>query len=418
VSSAATISRGAHGLVLAGAGFLVLCTLAAFAEEPRGAVVAFGLYGFVLHTVFGKAYGLLPAYFDRDLAVPRAPLAQLPLSVLGALLLSVTVGSTAADSLPIDAETAGEAGALLWATGAAVFLATIALTIRDNPTGAETGTSASKEHLARLDRVANLAMPIALGYLALGAYEHAAHAIDAGLPTLTDSSLAISHVLAVGTAALLVFAIGARLLPRLLRAEVPDVLVGAVLASGSLGPLFLVGWFGSRYGDSVGGMPAEGLLHGAIGLLSIAVVGHAIVVGLLVRRAPAPRLGAYGVIAGAIGGVVTVAAGGLIGLGERAELVAIHPRLGLLGFLGLTILGVVYHFYPPAVAGDRGDDVATASLVLFGGGLLIELLGVIAGEGRPDGLATTAIDAGRGLAVLGALAYAGLLVAIVYQRYS
>jgi len=139
---------------------------------------------------------------------------------------------------------------------------------------------------------------------------------------------------------------------------------------------------------------------------------------LLVRRAPAPRRGAYGVIAGAIGGVVTVAAGGLIGLGERAELVAIHPRLGLLGFLGLTILGVGYHFYPPAVAGDRGDDVATASLVLFGGGLLIELLGVIAGEGRPDGLATTAIDAGRGLAVLGALAYAGLLVAIVYQRYS
>jgi len=411
VSSAATVSRGARGFVLAGAVFLVLCTLAAFTEAPRTTVVAMGLYGFVFHTIFGKAYGLLPAYFDRELALPRAPLTQLPLSVAGTLCLAVSSGSTAAEKLPIEPSTATDVGALLWAIGAAAFLVTIALTIRDNMTGAETGTADSKAHLARLDRVANAAMPIALGYLAIATYSLAGTVLD--LPGPIDSSIGISHLLAVGTAALLVFAIGSRLLPRLLRADVPDPIVWVVLASGAAGPALLVGWFDPE----IGARSADGLLHGAIALLAVAVLGHAVLVGLLVRRAPAPRLGAYGVVAGAIGGLVTVGAGGLIGLGERLSLISIHPRLGLLGFLGLTILGVVYHFYPPAVAGERGERAAETSMLLLGGGLSIELVAVLAGDGRPGDTVALAIDAGRGLAVLGALAYAGLLLAIVAQRY-
>jgi hypothetical protein len=227
-----------------------------------------------------------------------------------------------------------------------------------------------------------------------------------------ERSVAASHLLAVGTAALLVFAIGARLLPRLLRADVPDSLAVAVLATGAVGPALLVGWFDG----GIAGTSGEGLLHGAIALVGIAVLGHAVLVSLLLVRAPAPRLGAYGVLAGAIGGVGTVAAGGLIGLGERIELYAIHPRLGLLGFLGLTILGVVYHFYPPAVAGDRGDLVASASLCSLGGGVALELLAVLYAAGQPTGTTESAIDAGQWLAVLGALAYAGLLVAIVVKR--
>ncbi|GAB3683662.1 hypothetical protein GCM10028857_11540 [Salinarchaeum chitinilyticum] len=403
--------------MLAGGGFLVACTLAAFAGEPRSTVVAFGLYGFVLHTVFGKAYGLLPAYFDRDLAVPRAPLLQLPFSAVGAFCLAVTPGSTAADRLPVDPAAAGDLGAILWALGATVFLATIAVTIRDNPTGAETGTSEAKADRARLDRVANAAMPFALGYLALATYAIFA-TVDAApvasaLPTPIESTIAISHLLAVGTAALLVFAIGARLLPRLLRAETPDALATVVLVAGVLGPALLVAWFD----PGIGGRSANGVLHGAIALLAIAVLGHAALVGVLVRRAPAPRLGVYGVLAGAIGGVLTVGAGGLLGLGRYPELYGVHPRLGVLGFLGLTIVGVVYHFYPPAVAGEYGDDVAAASLLLLGGGLALELIGVLAGNGQPGSLASLAIDGGRGLAVLGALAYAGLLFAIVYHRY-
>ncbi|WP_144060685.1 hypothetical protein [Salinarchaeum sp. Harcht-Bsk1] len=410
MSSAATISRGARGLVLAGAGFLVASTFAAAITEPRSTIVAFGLYGFVLHTIFGKAYGLLPAYFDRDLAVPRAPQLQLPLAVLGTVLLAATPGSETDRLLPIAADVAADAGAVLWAAGSIVFLVTIALTIRDNPTGAETGTSASKADRARLDRIANAAMPIALAYLAIATYQLLAGAFD--LPALVESPLAVSHLLTVGTATLLVFAIGARLLPRLIRAEVPDALAAAVLASGALGPALLVGWFdGGPFGLAV-----EGLLHGAIALLAVAVLGHAVLIVLLVSRAPAPRLGAYGVLAGAVGGVLTVAAGALVGLGERIELFAIHPRLGLLGFLGLTILGVVYHFYPPAVAGDRGDVVAAASLWSLGGGVFLELTAVLLGEGQPSGPTATAIDLGRWLAVVGALAYAGLLVVIVVNR--
>lgn len=314
---------------------------------------------------------------------------------------------------------------MLWAVGAAVFLATIGLTIRDNPTGAETGTSEHKAERARLDRVANAAMPVALGYLALASYELLAAALRSGEllgttidpPSALDTSLAapvgVSHLLAVGTAALLVFAVGARLLPRLFRANVPDALVGVVLATGALGPALLVGWFAG----GVAGAPVEGLLHGAIALLVVATVGHAVVVGLLCSRAPSLRVGAYGVLGGAIAGVATVGAGALVGLGERAELIAVHPRLGIVGFLGLTILGVIYHFYPPAVAGDRSNTVAAASLLLVGGGIALEFVGVLAGEGRPGDVATAAIDGGRWLAALGALAYAGLLAAIVYNRH-
>ena len=410
MSSAATISRGARGLVLAGAGFLVACTFAAAIDEPRSTVVAFGLYGFVLHTIFGKAYGLLPAYFDRDLAVPHAPQLQVPLSIAGTIFLAATPRSELAGLLPIEPDAATDLGAILWAAGAILFLGTIALTIRDNPTGAATGTSPSKPERARLDRVANAAMPIALAYLGIATYQLLASPLE--LPDVLDSGLAASHLLAVGTAALFVFSIGARLLPRLLRADVPDSLAVAVLVSGAIGPALLVGWFDG----GIAGASGEGLLHSAIALVGAAVVGHAILVALLVVRAPAPRLGAYGVLAGAIGGVATVAAGGLIGLGERTELFAIHPRLGLLGFLGVTILGVVYHFYPPAVAGDRGDLVATASLWTLGGGVLLELVAILYAAGRPTGTTASAVDAGQWLAVVGALAYAALLVVIVVNR--
>lgn len=37
--------------------------------------------------IFGKGYALIPSYFDRTLAFARAPLLQLPLSVVGVLCL-------------------------------------------------------------------------------------------------------------------------------------------------------------------------------------------------------------------------------------------------------------------------------------------------------------------------------------------
>jgi len=404
VTRTATISRGARALVLAGAGFFVAAAWAALQTEPRATVVALALYGFVFHTLFGKAYSLLPSYFDRDLAFAYAPRVQVPLSVLGAAGLALPPDSPVAEAIPLDT---ASAGAALWAAGAGVFLLTIAATVRDNPTGADTGTSPSKPERARMDRAANFVMPVALAYLAVGSYELAARELDA--PTLLDVGHAGTHVLAVGTASLLVFAVGARLLPRLLRADAPDALAGAVLAGGTVGPLLLVG----HLEGGVAGAPETGLLHGAIVLLTIAVVGHAGFVGLLLARAPAPRHAAYGVLAGSIGGVATVGAGAAIALEYEPMLVLVHPRLGLLGFLGLTIVGVAFHFYPPSIAGEYGDYAADGVIVLVAAGLALELGAILAADGLPE---ETVLDVARGLVLLGAMGYAGLLALIFYRR--
>lgn len=407
MSDAATISRGARWFVLAGAAFFVGATLAPLAGLPRSTVVALGLFGFVLHTVFGKGYSLVPSYFDRRLAVPRAPTVHLPLAVAGTVGLALPPGGTLATRLPGDPATAG---GVLWACGSVIFLATVGWTVRDNPTGAETATGESKAHLAVVDRIANAAMPVALGYLAVGSYETAA--VATGAPSLAGTPTGVSHLLAVGTAALLVFGIGARLLPRFLRARPPPSLVGLVLATGSAGPALLVAWFAG----GVAGVPPTPLLHAAIVVLGIAVVGHVALVGLLLARAPAPRVGAYGVFAGALGGLATVGAGAAIGLGHVPRLRVVHPRLGLLGFLGTTILGVAYHFYPPTIAGRYGDAVAVASILLVGGGLAVETVGVVVQTTGVAVLASDVTRAGQALVLAGAVAYAVLLVATVRVR--
>jgi hypothetical protein len=81
--SAATVSRGARRFLLASAAALVLALAADLAALPRRTLVVLALFGFVLHALFGKAYSLVPSYFDRRLAVPRAPAVHLPLSLVG-----------------------------------------------------------------------------------------------------------------------------------------------------------------------------------------------------------------------------------------------------------------------------------------------------------------------------------------------
>jgi len=88
--SAAATTRRVQRLLLSGLGFFLAWQVAALAGAPLDVQVALGLYGFVFHVVFAKAYSLVPSYFARELSVPRAPAVQLPLSVLGALGLERT----------------------------------------------------------------------------------------------------------------------------------------------------------------------------------------------------------------------------------------------------------------------------------------------------------------------------------------
>lgn len=393
MTSSATVSRWSRGFVAASACWLVIWQAATLAGSPRRTLVTLGLFGFVLHMLFGKAYSLVPSYFDRELAVSRAPSVHLPLAVAG-------TGCLAVAPLAAVGPVVGTVGALLWAAGVTVFLMTILATIRDNLTGAETGTGDHNADRRPVDRAANAVMPVAFLYLALGSY--ATLAARLALPMLVDGyPPRVSHLLAAGTAALLVFAIGFRLLPRFLVATPPRSLVYVVLPAGALGPALLAF-----------GLPSGPLLKAGAVVESVAVVGFAAAYGWLFRTTERNRLAFYGILAGALAGLAVISFGSFFAFeGIHPAMVVAHYRLALLGFLGLTIVGVAFQFYPPTVARFplAGERLAIGILLGLAGGLAVEVAGIVAGF-HP------AVLGGRVLTFLGAVGYAYLLLGLFVQR--
>ncbi|ELZ22661.1 hypothetical protein C475_16206 [Halosimplex carlsbadense 2-9-1] len=390
----ATLSRWSRALVASGVCWLVVWQAAAVAGLPRRTTVALGLYGFVLSVVFGKAYSLVPSYFDRALAWEGAPAVHLPLAVLG------TTGLALAPLAQVPAVVEA-AGATAWAAGAAVFLATLARTLRDNLAGAETGTGDHNADRRPVDRAANLFVPVVFAYLAVGSWETLAVRVTA-LPTLLDGyPPRATHLLAAGGAALLLFAVGFRLLPRFLVTDLPAWAPWAVLPPGALGPVLLAA-----------GLSAGPVFRAGAVLEAVAVVGFAVTYVGLYRASDRDRVGFHGPLLGVGFGLLAVALGLSFAFGAvDPALVAAHYRLNLLGFLGLSILGVTFQFYPPTVGRfpGAGDDLALASMGLIAGGLGLELLGVAV----PVALAPTA---GRALALAGAVAYAYLVLGVFVQR--
>jgi len=355
--SATQVTRGSRRFVLAGLGFLLCWQAAAVAGAGRRTYVVLGLYGFVLHTVFGKAYALVPSYFDRALVPARAPAAQLPLSVVGVGCLAAS-GVGPAWLRPV--------GAVLWASGVTVFLATLAWTVRGNPTGAETATSDAKADRRPVDRVANAAVPVVGLYLGAGT---GLLALDAVGGTTLGSARA-SHLLAAGGAALLLFAVGFRLLPRFLGGHPHRTTVSGVLLAGAVGPALLAV-----------GLPAGQLLIAGAGVEATAVVGFAGSYLRLFARSSRRRVGLYAVAVAVVAGTAGVALGVAVAVaGYDATLVGAHYRLNLLGFLGLSIVGVTLQFYPPSVGRHRFADGRTAavSIGLVASGLAVQALGLVA----------------------------------------
>jgi len=162
------------------------------------------------------------------------------------------------------------------------------------------------------------------------------------------------------------------------------------------------------------------------------MAGFAAAYGLLYLRTDRDRVGFHGPLVGVVAGLVAVALGLHFAFGSPAgSLISAHYRLNLLGFLGLTIVGVTYQFYPPTVGRfpGAGDRLALLTIALFAGGLVLELGGALAAEvsGTSSGgaatlavgstnLATGAVTLGHGLALVGALGYAYLVLGLFVQR--
>lgn len=391
--TAAVVSRWARRYVLGSGVFLVAWQVGTLAGVPRHAEVLLAVFGFVLHVVFGKAYSLVPTYFDRDLAVPRAPAVQFPLVVAG------TVGLVA-EALQFGPSWLGALGATLWSLGVAVFLGTLLWTIRGNLTGRDTATGDVNAERRSVDRLANAFVPVALLYLAVGTYETLA--VHTGLPLLLDGyAPRVTHLLAAGTAGLLVFALGFRLLPRFMVARPPRALVAVVLPAGALGPGILATTLGTSPWMQLGAL-----------VETVAVTGFAAGIGLLYYRSDRRRVGFYGVLAGAACGVAAVAVGSSFAFGSISHaLVQAHLRLNLLGFLGLTIIGVSYQFYPPAVGALPGasDRTALTSISCVGAGVVLQVGGFL-------GDLPLVTTLGELAALAGALLHAYLLVAVFRAR--
>jgi hypothetical protein len=386
-------SKWSRRFVLAAAVFLVAWQVVLLADLSYRTGIVLGLLGFVFHTIFGKAYSLIPTYFDRELETARLMPVHFGFALVGTVALAFGIEFAHA--------TARTIGALSWAAGVAVFLGTIGWTIRDNLTGAETATSEQKADRRPVDRAANAFIPIALGYLAMGSYELLA--METGLPLIFDGYWPrVVHLLAAGTGALLVFAIGFRLLPRFLVAKPPQILVAAVLPAGAIAPLVLAAE-----------LPAgDWLVVGAL-LQSIAVAGFALAFWILFYRSERRRVGFYGVLVGTVAGIAGIGLGLMFAFdGPTAELIAAHRRLNVLGFLGLAIVGVSYQFYPPAVGTypGAGDRTAIGIITVLGGGLALEVLGRIV-------TIELVVVGGQLLVLVGAAVHCYLLAGLFRERY-
>ena len=101
---------------------------------------------------------------------------------------------------------------------------------------------------------------------------------------------------------------------------------------------------------------------------SIALFGaFAVAYWVAFARSDRSRIGFYGVLAGTLAGVAVVGLGLTFAVaGPRPGLVALHYRLALLGFLGLSIVGVTYQFYPPSVCRFPLAGRALAALAAVG----------------------------------------------------
>ncbi|WP_323675956.1 hypothetical protein [Halorubellus sp. PRR65] len=399
----ALVSRWARRYVALAVAALVATHAAVLAGASTRSVVTLALYGFVLHVVFGKAYSLVPTYFDRDLAAPRAMVVQLPLTGLG------VAGMAAAASLESVPGVVGTAGALAWTAGVVVFVAALAWTIRSNPTGAETATGEGKAHLAGLDRAANAFVPFAVLYLLAGSYAtlvawNGAPAVDVlagAVPVFDGYPPRATHLLGAGTATLLVVALGARLWPRFLVVDPPRGAFVLALATGAVGPVVLAA------SVPVGDALAAGAL-----LEATAVTAYAVAYVDLFRRSDRRRVAFRSVLVGALAGVAAVGLGAWFAVvGLDGGLVAAHRRLTLLGFLGLTVVGATFQFYPPTVGRWRYCTDRTASVVVgaLAAGVALQAIG--AGGGL-DGIET--LGALVGLA--GALGYGYLLAGAFATR--
>ncbi|MFB6284782.1 MAG: hypothetical protein ABEK59_12785 [Halobacteria archaeon] len=310
-----------------------------------------GMFGFIFTTVFAKTYTLVPSYYETRVPSPKTAAIQYPLSTAGVVLMSFWNGAVY------------RTGVYLWSLGVLVLLSTAAWSLRGHVLSGDTGTSSDKPERRKTDFAANIFMPVSYLYLAAGT-----------LSLVLYGTTAITfHLYGAGSAALLIYSVGFRLLPRFLAVDTPSSLVPLVLPSAAVGPGLLAYGFFTGLQENV-------FKIGAL-LQSVAAVGFLIGYLWMFNATERSRVGLYAVLAAFCFSVVGVFLGLYFAFhGYAPGLTRAHSEVNLLGFLGLTVIGVAYQFYPPAVAGFTGasDRSAAGSVVAIAVGVsLVTVNGLV-----------------------------------------
>jgi hypothetical protein len=157
--------------------------------------------------------------------------------------------------------------------------------------------------------------------------------------------------------------------------------------------------------------PAGGAFQFGALLEAVAVVGFAAAYLGLFLRSDRDRIGFYGPLLGVGFGVVGVGLGLSFALGGFTPAIAAsHLRVNVFGLLGLSVVGVVYQFYPPAVGRWPGttNRAAGVTLVVLATGIAASALG--------PHTSPAVGSAGHGLAALGGVGFLYLLVAAIRRQ--
>ncbi|MFB6352627.1 MAG: hypothetical protein ABEJ92_00925, partial [Halobacteriales archaeon] len=345
-----------------------------------------GLFGVVCPMAFGMAYVLLPPYVGRTFPSGTLPALHFAATIAGAALV---VGRFLHPGLrplfPV--------GVLLWSLGVGLFVAGVARTAGQSAVERVRTGRVSTDHPQRSPRIAAAAIPLAMAYLlagTVGLLGYAGLLPPAGSLTLP----AVLHLYGAGFGALLVFALGARLLTGFFHVTPPRVAVVTAVVAGAIGPAFLAShrWVGPWFRIGAG-------------LETAALLAYAAGVAVVAIRTDWRRPGLSGILLGAVAGAAGVVVAGLVVLGGLpVRSLEVHAALLLEGFFVLTIVGYAYQFFPVTSGRYAGatERTAVATIALLAGGLAVRLGGTAGGWPLVTGV-------GGALGLAGALGYTYLL---------
>jgi hypothetical protein len=330
-------------------------------EASVRVLAVIGLFGAILPMVFGMGYLLLPSYFGQTLSTPRLPGIHLVITYVAVWFLyrgvRFGIGST---YLLV--------GVILWGIGVAIFLGVLLWTVLPTIAVNPQLLWYSGNRPQRSTRLTIFVLPIALGYLAIGTIGLLSTVLQ--VPDLFEMSVpTVVHLYGAGFVALLIFALGIRLVTGFFHVTPPASLSWLVLLCGAVAPGVLATNFWH---------PPWFVVGASLELLAMA--GYAALIALVGYRTDRRRIGLYGIGIGALGGpaAVGVAIAGVAGFFEF-PFVALHVPIILNGFLIPTIVGYSYQFYPVTNGQFRGATPRTALTVILsiGVGTGIQSFGIL-----------------------------------------